>query len=420
MKRFVPYGCASVAILGLAFGGCDKSAAPAGPKGRLALNVRPLDLPGIQNAHYAVTVTTALGQTVWQEDDLSSVVYGNGPGGDIAYVGSCDASAGANPHTVTVDITQLDVAGSPLPADEWADPGPISQTVNCIENEDVSVVFNLTILRDANQGFFDVGVTFDNIYCSAKLDCAKDGQALNLLFDPSEDARDSTIVFAMACAAAIGGPTILYLTDIEVQCGAGAANHTYQINPALGPGNLGGEAPFLFETATYWGQEGYSNVDKCYWNTSIGIDLDGTGGGNATDRASCVLTARGTASPTPFINNHTPDDAVWPVIEWNVPLTDVNGTLICGQNPVGGVGSGVTVAYSKYAATPFAHHYTCGETPGNVPCIGMDQGFTGTSVMFQEVEGGFQVAVDGTIRSAIALPPGIRLGGCCCDPAPFQ
>ncbi len=74
MKRFVPNGCASVAILGLAFGGCDKSAAPAGPTGRLALSVRPLDLPGIQNAHYAVSVTTALGQTVWQEDDLTAPI----------------------------------------------------------------------------------------------------------------------------------------------------------------------------------------------------------------------------------------------------------------------------------------------------------------------------------------------------------
>jgi len=40
------------------------------------------------------------------------------------------------------------------------------------------------VVRAANQGFFDVAVSFDDIFCAAKFDCENaDHTPLELLFD---------------------------------------------------------------------------------------------------------------------------------------------------------------------------------------------------------------------------------------------
>jgi hypothetical protein len=231
----------------LASGCLDGSGAPRGSDTNLALAVAPLRLDGIGMACYDVLVRNQVGDTVWargipatsrQSGDtgtLCSDEFGNGPGGDIAYVGPCDASQPN--HNVTVFIDSL-WSSDPVsvPLTDWVNPcpyateGPSGCTLafTCVENADVSVTFNLTVMREANQGFFDVAVNFDDVFCSAKLDCTYDqagNQPINLLFDPDTGERAQTAVLAVACT---GGPghtntnTTLHLTEARFQCGTPA------------------------------------------------------------------------------------------------------------------------------------------------------------------------------------------------------
>src|SRR5690606_28057069 len=136
--------------------------------------------------------------------------------------------------------------------------------------------FSLTILRSANQGFFDVAVEFDDIFCAAKFDCRdEDGDPLVLLHDANGE-RAETAVLAFACTG--GGEadsTHLYLSDVDVTCGGATAT----IDPSAGPGNLpagaitGDAGGFVTGAATYRGAEqlGYA---KRYWNLAIRLDLD--------------------------------------------------------------------------------------------------------------------------------------------------
>ncbi len=151
-------------------------------------------------------------------------------------VGPCDAGTPApHTHTVTLWLENLfDVGGSQIPPGEWDNPCPTggaapgcSLEFQCSENEDVAVTFNLTVMRDANQGFFDVAVNFEDVFCSAKLDCSYDenhngnvdpGEEIKMLFNGQ--TRDYTAIIGLACTA---GPsdndtTTLHLSDVRVRC----------------------------------------------------------------------------------------------------------------------------------------------------------------------------------------------------------
>ena len=78
-----------------------------------------------------------------------------------------------------------------------------------IENTDVAVQFDITMARQADQGFFDVAVQFKDIFCSAKLDCQNaDGSDLELLHTPA-GARDMTVVLGFACTGSLTGTTFV-------------------------------------------------------------------------------------------------------------------------------------------------------------------------------------------------------------------
>ncbi|MFO0747449.1 MAG: hypothetical protein U1F43_17560 [Myxococcota bacterium] len=95
------------------------------------------------------------------------------------------------------------------------------------------VEFDLAIMRDAQQGFFDVAVNFGDIFCSMKFDsCYDDGEGddITLLFGDSAgesgvvdgDGRDHTAVFGLACTAGTGDAidtSILY-SSVQVTCPA--------------------------------------------------------------------------------------------------------------------------------------------------------------------------------------------------------
>jgi len=231
--------------------------------GGLAVTVAPLTLPGVTDADYTLTVYNAAGgaagdgEIVWQRAGLTSRQYGDG-GGSLSYVGTCDADAGTN--SVTLDLTALYAGnGVPIATETYMNPTPLTLDVACAANEDTPVVFDITIARAANQGFFDVAVSFDDIFCSAKLDCVRSGTSDDLeLLHRGDGTRDLTAVLGFACTADTAvDATRLYINDPVIHC----ANHdtdedvTFDIS---GVGNVALAAEdnpggYLFGAAVYRG-----------------------------------------------------------------------------------------------------------------------------------------------------------------------
>jgi hypothetical protein len=187
-------------------------AQPTQPDG-LSIELAPLTLPGLSDACYDLRVTNATngsGEVVWQRgtpglnggtpDDGSICAdrFGDGEGA-ITWVGPCDASGqlDADPaseriNSVTLWVDGLyDEGGTYLDPDGpqgFRDPCPGGCTLDvlCEENADTAVRFDLTIMRQANQGFFDVAVAFEDIFCSAKLDtCYEGDRHIELLLAPT-------------------------------------------------------------------------------------------------------------------------------------------------------------------------------------------------------------------------------------------
>ncbi len=358
-----------VAIIALSAAACSGGAEPRG----LEIAVTPLTLPGITNACYDLTVTNGLGATVWSRTQVCSTQYGDGEGA-ITYIGTCDASPGAEQTTVALTLTSLStgVPAAPLPVDSYANPcpagAPCTQTAVCKENADVKITFDIAIMRDAKQGFFDIAVNFDDVFCSAKFDCA----AADLLFNPFVQpvARDTTAVLGFACTAGAQQPTFMHMSDVVITCDGGATTITLNPNDPAGPGNLGprnASGDFVYEHATYYGDEFPGNtagIEKCYWNMAIGLWEDRLAG-----HTGCTLTARATASSQQLVAGTTPANTVWPVVTFTIPLTlDENNRLACGSNAMDAVGSGVTTDYSPITGAQFAHFLECATvTPGDHP-----------------------------------------------------
>jgi len=412
-------------LLGLAAAGCGGAdGGPDAAGGGVAIDIAPLDLPGVGAANWRLTVTSALDEAVWTRD-LDSASYGDGAG-SVSYVGPCDASDGANPHSVSVELLALATdEGEPLLAGaDFRDPGVISRAVACAADRDTPVDFEITLARRAEQGFFDVAVSFRSVFCSAKLDCVD-----ALLHEPDED-RGPTVVMAFACTSGAGAPTLLYLSEIALACvdadpgdGDALAPLTEVLSPAAADadGNQGAAPPLLFQWARYTTREQLPGVDKCYWNHALGLDLAAIGA------RRCTLSARGTASDVALADGALPEGAVWPVITWEVDVVGADGAL-CGANPLDGAGSGVTTGY--YASPgdgqpplSFAAERACAGPLQNGPILA--QGFTcagADDAVFRATRDGddapaVAVTVDGVPAAGpYALPAGASLvDGCCLD-----
>jgi len=326
-------------FLAFAYAAC---AGEAGPGPGVAIDVAALELPGVTDASWRLTVSAA-GATVWTRD-LSSRGYGDG-GGSLSYVGPCDADAGTN--TVTVELLALyrGAAGDVVvDAASYDNPGPISRDVTCLADRDVPVTFDVTLVRAATQGFFDVTITFDDIFCAAKLDCEDpDGDPIALLSD-SAGARRPTVVLGFACTAdTAADDTVLYLDDVVLSCNGGA--NTATVDPTAGPGNLGPgtgitqDAATLFGAAVYRGREDLGGVGKLYWNLALGLEL------GTAPAQGCTLTTAGTAASGPLPGAATPAGTTYPYVSWSVPLTSGAGALTCTQHPVDG-DNGVAITYA--------------------------------------------------------------------------
>jgi hypothetical protein len=354
-------------IASLALAACDSLTAPRAAEG-LSIAMAPLALPGLSKVCYDLRVTNAAdgaGATVWAEGDptlagaddagsLCSTQFGNAGGGGLTFVGACDASPvnvgdPGRMNSVTLWVDSLFDAGGAQIAkdgpDGWQDPCPSGCTLNalCQENTDTKVDFNLTILRQANQGFFDIGVNFEDVFCSAKVDCiGSDGQPLKLLFRPGTGARDTTVVAAFACTAGAGVGTVLYRDPVKITCGA----TTTELAPDVGRGNAWTNASAdpapsdaIWQYAIYAGNESLTcngkPCNKSYWNLAFGLDA-------SVD--NCTLTTRMTASAGTLSQFATPTSHTYPYIDINVPLTDAAG-LTCSKHQLDGA-SGVTTGYT--------------------------------------------------------------------------
>ena len=417
----------SAPLLALVFVGvaaCHSATEPASePNGsRLALTIAPLDLPGVTNAQYSIAVHNALAEEVF-----SAVVdadqYGDGAG-SVAYVGPCDA--GANDNSVTVTLARLFDQGGLIPASSYANPGPLTRSFECRENQDVSVTFDLAILRRAEQGFFDIAVTFDDIFCSAKLDCRTDSDGdgdvdlqdatIKLLHDDADGERASTVVLGFACTAGPGTDTQLLMDDLLVDCfdSAGDAAGSYLFDVSSGPGNAGGDGPFMFQRAIYRGKEqlGYG---KCFWNAAIGID-------ESQLPYRCVLRGRATAVDGVQTPWQTPGGVVYPVIDWNVTLNDsAQGSgLTCTRYAADATAGEVATHYTDFSGASFTHGLSCADqtvgTAGSDTCTGTFGGVSGAFAV-TATEAGVYATIGGTTSPLYPLPPGVTLDtGCCVDP----
>ncbi len=342
---FVPF-VASCALEGGGRGG-----------GKVAIAVSPLTLDGIGDASYRITVTNGSLDTVWTRD-VTSQRYGDGRG-SLAYVGTCDASD--NDNVITLELLALyDVGGGEVPVSSYVNPGPIAQEVTCTENADVEVTFDLTILRDARQGFFDVAVEFEDIFCSAKLDCVDDDNATLQLLHRPDGTRGPSAVLALACTGGDSADTTLYLSPVTVTCGTARAD----VDPTSGPGTLDegigytqtGGAP-LFGAAVYRGVDESAYAVR-FWNVLLGLQ----------GLANCRLTAQATAYDGALDDFTIPVGSVYPFISFAVDLSGASGERTCHHHGLDG-GDEVSTIYATSAAPKvFDYSYGAGGVATNVTC----------------------------------------------------
>jgi len=329
---------AQVAVLAAAvvLAACDHAPAEV-PPDRVAVEIAPLSLDGIGDARWRLTVDNGSDQQVWTRE-VTADSHGDGAG-SASYVGPCDADD--NDNTVTVELLELlDDGGASVAPSTYINPGPLSRDFTCRPNADVAVSFDVTVARAAQQGFFDVAVSFDDIFCSAKLDCVgADSQPLRLLHD-ANGVRQPTVVMALACTADVDAEaTELYLDPIDISCTGRSA----VVDPSAGPGRLETDAgitqsaatPVLFAAQVTRGAEGLAG--KRYWNTMLGLD---------PAAASCWLDTTATAYSGTLPGGQTPTGSTWPYIDWHVQLTDTGGAITCTHHAVDGTPGGVATTYA--------------------------------------------------------------------------
>ncbi|TNF38080.1 MAG: hypothetical protein EP329_01460 [Deltaproteobacteria bacterium] len=332
---------ALISAAALLLGACGTSADAPGPQ--VAIQVAPLSLDGISDATYTLTVLNGNGETVWSRQ-VTSTAYGDGAG-SVSYVGPCDADLPEN--TVQVVLDSLTGPGGPLTEGvDYQNPAPstapLERTVTCVQGQDVPVTFDIAFARAAQQGFFDVAVQFEDLFCSAKFDCQDEGgQPLTLLHDAS-GTRSDTAVLAFACTGGAGADTHLYLSDLSLDCGGG---DIVTVDPTLGPGNQSAVAgsgipnTHLFQVLVSQGAEQLGTYNKRYWNVALGLE----------SVAGCTLTARGTASDGAWDTLSTPSGAIWPYLQWSAPMDT------CTRHALNGADGVVSTAYTSFAGLAFAH-----------------------------------------------------------------
>jgi hypothetical protein len=404
--------------LGVATGlaACSASG-PAGPSTDdfgydgtgIQFNVAPLTLDTLSDACYSFQVNNEQGDLVVARGPQSAAGssgnntansvcasrFGNTAGGDISYVAPCDAQLpptetvldGANTHTVTLwvdalcDNTQGDAAGwGPTGTQYQRGNGICAQIQNyvnpcgtngcslqvqCRENADTPVTFNFTIMGQADQGFFDIAVNFDDIFCSAKLDTCYGEEPtspqIRMLFDPITGERIPTAVLALACTAGADAAngTWLHLGVVEVKC-EGDTVATLDLSTVTQEGNQTPVNGIVW--GAYFGSEALATNTGAPWNKEyFNVAVAGFGPGCSvgwTATASDGQTLNGDAAA----NTYT----TYPVISFNDQVTAADGAWLCDQNGLDDPDSGVGTGYEPCSTPGECLGGPCTTTQGGV------------------------------------------------------
>ncbi|PKN55169.1 MAG: hypothetical protein CVU56_22690 [Deltaproteobacteria bacterium HGW-Deltaproteobacteria-14] len=340
---------------------CGPRATEPDPGARVAIAIAPLDLPGLVDVTYELTVTNDKSGVVWTRAGVLASAYGDGTG--LSYVGTCDAADDAQPNTVAVRIVSLHDADGVVPASDWSNPtaqAALTRDVTCRADADVAVDFDITVARRATQGFFDVAVSFADIFCSAKFDCDTTAEPLRLVHGPGGERLPSAVL-ALACTAGPGQDTWLYMDDLELTC----AGETLTVPIDGGPGNLyGASSPApapLVQAMIFRGLEALTgaqgSLSKRYVNVALAVDFDLTSG-------PCALTTHATAHDGELTLGQTPA-GTYPVISYEIPLVNGAGDGYgCGRmaidDPAGVPGDQVA---TTYVTTPPGQQLDVGFAP---------------------------------------------------------
>jgi len=373
----------------LSLGGCGDGSAPdlaSGPN--VSIELAALNLRGVGDVVWDVEVVNGAdpAQVVWHKR-LSSTGYGDSAG-SASYVGPCDADPGVNENTVKVWVVGVyssqvatlgtfasgALGGATTPNVEFQNPttdGALTQVAMCRENADVFVQFDVALMRPAQQGFFDIAVSFNNIFCSAKFDCCADTDANGCATDGSEDiellfdaagARSSTMVLGFACTAGAtaGVETELYLDALQLDCTSPTAE-TFSADITLNPSGPAGNQctagadgmstctsvvtesngvdadAYLYQVAIFRGfeqiQSGGIDARKIYWNVALGVKRAQSG----LDITDCMLRTHGTADDVDgsatVVNGTVEAGAVYPFVNWDVDLATCGAEQLALGDP---------------------------------------------------------------------------------------
>lgn len=313
------------------------------PPGRVAIQVGALDLAEVTSAVYRIEVRNDAGVLVG-EATIDSASYG-GAQGSASYVMPCDADPDVQPNHVKAELTQLFAGAQPMSVGPL--PPQITQDIGCTSNADHPVQFDFSVILSAQQGFFDIKATLEDIFCAAKADV----QA------PPTAGAAAPVVIGFACGAGSpeeGVDTHLYMSQVVVKCGSREATIT-----PVGGGYVASVADpddLVSSVKVYRGAESLRSLDALYWNLSFGL----THWAAADD---CHLEMQATATDGPLAGvgvEGTPPFQTkgnYPMVNWHVTLSDTDGPVV-GSSPVGGDApfDGVQVLYPQGGWT-FPNHY---------------------------------------------------------------
>lgn len=282
------------------------------------------------------------------------------PNPRVTYAGAC---RGGLEHELTVWIHGVYQREEAL--EKWLSPcspadGGCTLRTRCEVGATTPVRFDLGLARLADQGFFDTAISFDDVYCSAKVETCYDaspqggaGEPIKLLFD-ADGQRVRTAVLGFACSGPSADVTLV-VSDLTLTCEqdtdpapgwqGGARVLTLDRSRMQGTVDLTGpaltrEGRMLYAYANYRGLELLGEFGKRYWNSALALREDGPSDvvGALPGNRNCRVTGRMSAfdqaarslgegdSPGGF---QAAANRAQPYFDFSVRLTDANAAWDC-------------------------------------------------------------------------------------------
>jgi len=269
---------------------------PTGPTGQFEIATAGLDYPGVTGASFMLTIQDSLGATIYHNASISSDDYGT-PDGRVLFIAPCSAGNGPTPgigdpgveaNTVRVELLELRADGQvlvPGNGDVYFSPA-LEQTIDCVENADTRVDFLFNVVRRAQQGFADIVVQIQDIFCSYKVSCEQD-----LMADPAPPyAPGPTLVTGFVCTdgEAVGDGANYVGFQGSLCCNGALPGDesctTLAIDLDTGLPVWSAPGVGVLDTRSYMDDEAI--LGKVFHNTSWRLDADAVTDG-------CVFHARG-------------------------------------------------------------------------------------------------------------------------------